>query len=153
MEGPCADSVEKHEPASDVAIVMVDSLKALDPKRPTRESRLMQCSNSINTRSPRRRGRVTATGMDRCAKNQGSKRPSVARVKCIVQIDASENGEHIGLQEGHQKLERIQQYDHDERKRGDEQAEYPGAPQHDDEAGKDLERNVAGEHTGRTVAT
>ena len=31
MEGPCADSVEKREPASDLAIVMVDSLKRLIP--------------------------------------------------------------------------------------------------------------------------
>ena len=29
MEGPCADSVEKREPASDLAIVVVDSLKRL----------------------------------------------------------------------------------------------------------------------------
>jgi hypothetical protein len=32
-KGLYADSVEKHEPASDVATVMVDSLKALDPNR------------------------------------------------------------------------------------------------------------------------
>ena len=38
MEGPCADSVEKHEPASDDATVVVDSLKALDPNRPIREA-------------------------------------------------------------------------------------------------------------------
>ena len=31
MEGPCADSVEKREPASDLAIVVVDSLKRLTP--------------------------------------------------------------------------------------------------------------------------
>jgi len=31
MEGPCADSVEKREPASDVATVVVDSLKRLTP--------------------------------------------------------------------------------------------------------------------------
>ena len=37
-KGPCAESVEKHEPASDVATVMVDSLKALDPTRPIREA-------------------------------------------------------------------------------------------------------------------
>ena len=35
---PCTDSVEKHEPASDVATVVVDSLKALDPTRPIREA-------------------------------------------------------------------------------------------------------------------
>ena len=33
-----ADSEEKHEPASDVDAVMVDSLKALDPERPIREA-------------------------------------------------------------------------------------------------------------------
>ena len=38
MEGPCADSEEKHEPASDIDTVVVDSLKALDPKRPIREA-------------------------------------------------------------------------------------------------------------------
>src|ERR1700756_877587 len=38
MEGPCADSGEKHEPASDVDTAAVDSLKALDPNRPIREA-------------------------------------------------------------------------------------------------------------------
>ena len=31
MEGPWCDSEEKHEPASDIDTVVVDSLKALDP--------------------------------------------------------------------------------------------------------------------------
>jgi hypothetical protein len=34
----CADSVEKHEPASDVSIAAVDSLKALDPNEPIRKA-------------------------------------------------------------------------------------------------------------------
>ena len=38
MEGPCADSEEKHEPASDIDTVVVDSLKVLDPNRPIREA-------------------------------------------------------------------------------------------------------------------
>jgi len=39
MEGPmCRFRREKHEPASDVATVVVDSLKALDPNRPIREA-------------------------------------------------------------------------------------------------------------------
>ena len=38
MEGPSADSEEKHEPVSDIDAVMVDGLKALDPKRPIREA-------------------------------------------------------------------------------------------------------------------
>ena len=38
MEGPGADSEEKHEPASDIDTAVADSLKALDPKRPIREA-------------------------------------------------------------------------------------------------------------------
>ena len=38
MEGPCADSGEKHAPASDPDTVTVDSLKVLDPNRPIREA-------------------------------------------------------------------------------------------------------------------
>ena len=37
-KGPGADSEEKHEPASDIDTVLVDSLKALDPTRPSREA-------------------------------------------------------------------------------------------------------------------
>jgi hypothetical protein len=37
-KGPGADSEEKHEPASDIDIAVVDSLKALDPNRPIREA-------------------------------------------------------------------------------------------------------------------
>jgi hypothetical protein len=38
MEGPKADSEEKHAPASDIDTVAMDNLKALDPKRPIREA-------------------------------------------------------------------------------------------------------------------
>jgi hypothetical protein len=38
MEGPCADSEEKREPAGDIDTVVVDGLKVLDPKRPIREA-------------------------------------------------------------------------------------------------------------------
>ena len=37
-KGLGADSVEKHEPVSDIDTVVVDSLKALDPERPIREA-------------------------------------------------------------------------------------------------------------------
>jgi hypothetical protein len=37
-KGLCADSGEKHEPASDPDTANVDSLKALDPNRPIREA-------------------------------------------------------------------------------------------------------------------
>ena len=38
MEGPSADSEEKHEPVSDIDTAAADSLKVLDPKRPIREA-------------------------------------------------------------------------------------------------------------------
>ena len=39
MEGPGADSEEKHEPVSDIdTAVVVDGLKVLDLKRPIREA-------------------------------------------------------------------------------------------------------------------
>ena len=38
MEGPGADSEEKHEPVSDVDTAVADSLKVLDLKRPIREA-------------------------------------------------------------------------------------------------------------------
>ena len=37
-KGPSAESVEKHEPASDIETAVMDSLKALDPNRPIREA-------------------------------------------------------------------------------------------------------------------
>ncbi|HET6840310.1 MAG TPA: hypothetical protein VFK06_01255, partial [Candidatus Angelobacter sp.] len=37
-KGLGADSVEKHEPVSDINTVVVDSLKALDPEWPIREA-------------------------------------------------------------------------------------------------------------------
>jgi hypothetical protein len=37
-KGLGADSEEKHEPASGIDTVVVDSLKALDPNRPIREA-------------------------------------------------------------------------------------------------------------------
>ena len=37
MEGPGADSEEKHEPASDIDTAWMDSLKVLDPEGPIRE--------------------------------------------------------------------------------------------------------------------
>jgi hypothetical protein len=41
MEGPCADSEEKREPAGDIDTVVMDGLKVLDPKRPIREADIL----------------------------------------------------------------------------------------------------------------
>jgi len=45
-KGLGADSEEKHEPASDIDIVVVESLKALDPERPIREADVLQTSEN-----------------------------------------------------------------------------------------------------------
>jgi hypothetical protein len=43
MEGPGANSEEKHEPASYIDTALVDSLKALDPEGPIREADIVGC--------------------------------------------------------------------------------------------------------------
>jgi hypothetical protein len=57
MEGPSAESGEKHEPASDIETAVVDSLKALDPNRPIREADICTAAQISAIRSPRRRSR------------------------------------------------------------------------------------------------
>jgi len=44
MEGPSADSEEKHEPVGDIDTAAMESLKALDPERPIREADIV-CDN------------------------------------------------------------------------------------------------------------
>src|SRR3954469_25656802 len=54
-----ADSEEKHEPLSDIDTVLVDSLKALDPKRPIREA-------DITIISSQRAPSICGTGFMEC---------------------------------------------------------------------------------------
>jgi hypothetical protein len=51
MEGPCADSEEKREPAGDIDTVVVDGLKVLDPKRPIREADIKRFAVLSSTRA------------------------------------------------------------------------------------------------------
>src|SRR5262249_54467522 len=72
---------------------------------------------------------------------------SVARVKSVSEIDASEDGEHIGLEDRNEQL-KCSQYDrHNEwqRRKNRKQAR---AKQAYDEAAHDFQRDVAGEHVG-----
>ena len=57
MEGPWRRFREKHEPVSDIDTVLVDSLKALDPKRPIREADM----SASGVRRERRRFPVGAS--------------------------------------------------------------------------------------------
>src|SRR6476619_7318721 len=47
-KGLGADSEEKHEPVSDIDTVVVDSLKALDPKRPIREADIAEYGRHVH---------------------------------------------------------------------------------------------------------
>jgi hypothetical protein len=47
MEGLGADSVEKHEPASDIDTAVADSLKVLDPEWPIREADSSRTSRHV----------------------------------------------------------------------------------------------------------
>ena len=47
MEGPGAESEEKHEPASDIDTAAVESLKVLDPKRPIREADIAELEEHV----------------------------------------------------------------------------------------------------------
>src|SRR5215510_1338641 len=75
-------------------------------------------------------------------------RPSVAGVNRIIEIDASEDGEYVRLQEGHEQLERGQRDRQAERQHGAEPAQEAETAEHDDEAAEHLERNVTGQHVG-----
>src|SRR5262249_48749038 len=55
---------------------------------------------------------------------------SVARVNRIVEIDAGENSEHVGLQECDQELERGQRHGHAERQDRARPAEIAKAAEH-----------------------
>src|SRR6266403_280641 len=80
MEGPGAESEEKHEPASDIDTAVADSLKALDPKWPIREAGMLDtvgmsqrcqladsctAANIMVSQSPWRRGREAREGCGR----------------------------------------------------------------------------------------
>src|SRR5215475_5622319 len=43
----CAESEEKHEPASDIEHCLVDGLKALDPNRPIREADMCGAATDV----------------------------------------------------------------------------------------------------------
>jgi len=71
----------------------------------------------------------------------------VAGVNRIVEIDAGEDGEDIGLEERHQRLQCEENDNHQQGKRAADPANdaKTGAEQND-ETGEDLERDVPCEH-------
>src|SRR6476619_4359183 len=75
-------------------------------------------------------------------------RTSMARVNRIVEIDAGEDGEHVGLQERDQELERRERDREAERQHGADPADEAERGQYGNETGEHLERDVAGQHVG-----
>src|SRR5262245_37141726 len=68
--------------------------------------------------------------------------PSVAEMDGVVEIEAGQDREHVGLQEGDQQFETRQHNDEDERRPTAQEAH------HDHEAAEHLQHGVAGQHVG-----
>src|SRR5579885_1135013 len=67
---------------------------------------------------------------------------SVMQMQSVVQIDAGQDREDIGLQEGDQELEARERDDEGQRRPAGEN------PEGDDEDGEDLQHGMAGHHVG-----
>src|SRR5262245_31092647 len=67
---------------------------------------------------------------------------SVTHVDRIVQIDAGQDGEHVGLQDGDEDFQAGQRHDKGERRPSAEDSE------HDDEAAEHLQHGMASRHVG-----
>ncbi len=72
----------------------------------------------------------------------------MARVDRIVEIDASEDGEDVGLQERHQQLQGGQRHGEAEGENRAEPAHDTEGAEHRHEAPEHLQSDVAGEHVG-----
>src|SRR5450631_308400 len=72
---------------------------------------------------------------------------SVARMNCVVEIDASEDGEDISLQDGDEQLE-CRQHDGHREWQWCEDRKSAGAEQAHDEPAHHLESDVPGKHVG-----
>src|SRR5713101_2584490 len=68
-KGLGADSEEKHEPVSDIDTAVVDSLKALDPKRPIREADNFRARRHVS-KVPSPDSRAAASVPARCRRRR-----------------------------------------------------------------------------------
>src|ERR1700686_2136656 len=75
-------------------------------------------------------------------------RASMPGVDRIVEIDAGEDGEDIGLQESHQQFKGRERDHHAERQDRPDPPEYPECAEHGHEPGKHLEGDMAGQDIG-----
>src|SRR5580704_12363541 len=91
---------------------------------------------------------AAAGSMEISLSSPSGDRASMPGVYRIVEIDAGENGEDIGLQETHQQFKGGERDRHAERQDRSDPAEDPERAQHGHEAGKHLQGDVAGQDIG-----
>src|SRR5919107_3774044 len=92
-----------------------------------------------------------ATGSMRRAPVRGwgsSSVRSVTGVKGVVEVDAGQDGEDVGLQDRDQEFEGGKRHRHAEGQDGTEPAEGAECPKGGHEPGKNLEGDVPGQHVG-----
>src|SRR5215469_37521 len=79
-----------------------------------------------------------------CLKDQYS----MTRVNRIVEVDASQDGENVSLQQSHQQLERREHRRQSQRQGGAKPAQKSKTSEHHDEPAEHLQGDVTGEHVG-----
>ena len=72
----------------------------------------------------------------------------MARVQCVVEIHAGEHCENIGLQERHEEFQAGERDGHQKRQDSATDTERTHGRQRGHETGKDLQRDVSGQHVG-----
>jgi hypothetical protein len=72
----------------------------------------------------------------------------MARMDGVSQIDAGEDGEHVGLEECDQKFERHKHDGHCKREYRADPSDKSDRAEHSDESGEDAQRDVPSEHVG-----
>jgi len=88
LEGPCAESEEKHEPASDADAAVVDSLKALDLNRPIREADIAERNRHVRF--------VPQADIMQCSSRTGSRVLAVTgKVDYGVDDDTGRDGDQV----------------------------------------------------------
>src|ERR1700722_6091487 len=91
---------------------------------------------------------AAAGSMESLLSSPSGDRASMPGVNRIVEIDAGENGEDVGLQEGHQQFKCRERDRHAERQDRSDPTEDPERAQHGHEAGEHLQGDMACEDIG-----
>src|SRR6202163_3689791 len=86
---------------------------------------------------------AAAGSMESLLLSSSDDRASMPGVDRIIEIDAGEDGEDVGLQESHQHFKSRERDRHAERQDRPDPAEDPESAQHGDKAGEHFQRDMA----------